>query len=58
MSEYQVYPNGTPEFRLVQKENGALVQQIRYVSSFVGYVGKWMDVPVVKEYDNANYPNP
>ena len=54
MSEYQAYPGGTPEFRLVQKEDGTLMQQVRYVNGFVGYVGKWMNVPVVKEYDHHN----
>lgn len=58
MIEYQAYPGGTPEFRLVQKENGTLMQQVRYVNGFVGYVGKWMNVPVVKENDNANQPSP
>ena len=51
MSEYQAYPGGTPEFRLVQKEDGTFVQQIRYVSHLANYIGKWMDVPVVKEKD-------
>lgn len=54
MSEYQAYPGGTPEFRLVQKENGALVQQVRYVFGMAKYVGKWMDVPIVKEYNHLN----
>jgi len=49
MNEYQAYPGGTPEFRLVKMEDGSLVQQVRYVSRLANYTGNWMNVPVVKE---------
>jgi hypothetical protein len=54
MSQYQAFPGGTPEFRLVQKDDGTLVQQVRYVFGMANYVGKWMDVPVVKEISDKN----
>jgi hypothetical protein len=44
-----IYPNSSPEFRVLVKPDGAQVLQVRYVNSSVGYVGKWQDVPVVNE---------
>lgn len=44
------YPGSTPEFRVLKKD-GAMILQIRYINSAMGYVGKWEDVPVV-EYAN------
>lgn len=44
-----VYPNSTPELRLLIKANGCQVLQIRYVNISVGYTGKWQDIPVEKE---------
>jgi hypothetical protein len=43
------YPNSTPEFRLLQKTDGVMILQIRYINAQIGYVGKWMDVPIVQE---------
>jgi hypothetical protein len=44
-----MYPGATPEFRMLQKADGAMVLQIRYINITQGYKSKWQDVPVVKE---------
>jgi len=49
MSEYRIYPNSTPEFKIVQKENGTMQMMVRYINSTVGYVGKWLPVQTEKE---------
>jgi hypothetical protein len=54
MSEYGIYPNSSPEFRMAQKENGSVVMQVRYVCAPMGYTGKWMDVKTEKENDTIN----
>ena len=46
------YSGGTPEFRILVKENEDFVMQVRYVKQEVGYIGKWQDVPVVREKSN------
>lgn len=43
-----IYPGGTPEFRILLKPEGQVLQ-VRYLKSDVGYVGKWQDVPIIKE---------
>jgi hypothetical protein len=49
MAEYGIYPNSTPEFKMVQKEDGTMQMMVRYINSIVGYVGKWMPVKTEKE---------
>lgn len=53
---YGIYPvEGTvPEFRMYQKADGTIEQHVRYVNKSVGYTGRWMVVPVVKEDINGN----
>lgn len=51
---YGVYPNSTPEFRTLQKEDGTMVMQIRYINGQMGYTGKWQDVKTDKENGNTN----
>lgn len=51
---YGVYPGSTPEFRMYQKADGTIEQHVRYVNKGMGYTGKWMVVPVVKEEVNGN----
>ena len=46
---YGIYPNSTPEFRMVQKPDGTTVMQVRYINAPMGYTGKWMDVSVTAE---------
>lgn len=53
---YGIYPvEGTvPEFRMYQKANGVIEQHVRYINKSVGYTGKWMVIPIVKEAANGN----
>jgi len=51
---YGIYPNSTPEFRMLQKEDGKMVMQVRYINPSMGYVGKWMDIKTEKENDKVN----
>ena len=44
-----IYPNSTPEFRILKKENGTQVMQVRYINRPMGYTGKWMDVNTEEE---------
>jgi hypothetical protein len=44
-----VYPNSTPEFRILKTFNGDAVLQVRYINEAQGYTSKWQDVPVVEE---------
>lgn len=48
---YGVYPNSTPEFRTLQKADGTMVMQVRYINAPMGYIGKWMDVKTEVEND-------
>ena len=48
---YGIYPNSTPEFRTLQKADGTIEMQIRYLNRSMNYVGKWM--PVQTEKENA-----
>jgi len=43
------YPNSTPEFRMLKKQNGDAVLQVRYINEAQSYTSKWQDVPVVEE---------
>ena len=47
--EYQPYPNSTPEFRALQKFDGTLEMQVRYINRQMGYVGAWLPVKTEKE---------
>jgi len=42
-----VYPNSTPEFRIL-KQNGEQTLQLRYINIAQGYTSKWQNVPVVE----------
>jgi hypothetical protein len=46
---YGIYPNSTPEFRMVHKADGTMAMQVRYINSPIGYTGKWMDVKTETE---------
>jgi len=52
MSQYQIYPNSSPEFRMIQKSDGTMEMQVRYLNAIMGYVGKWMPVNTVAEQNN------
>jgi hypothetical protein len=52
MTEYakdRIYPNSVSEFRQLQKQDGTLELQVRYINAAQGYTGKWMPVNTVQE---------
>jgi hypothetical protein len=46
---YGIYPNSTPEFRMVQKDDGSTAMQVRYICAPQGYTGKWTPIKTEKE---------
>ena len=54
---YGIYPNSSPEFRTLQKEDGTMVMQVRYLNAPMGYTGKWMDMKTEKENGTSNSTN-
>ena len=54
---YGIYPNSTPEFRMLQKEDGTMAMQVRYINEPMGYTGKWMDMKTEKENGTSNNTN-
>jgi hypothetical protein len=50
----RIYPNSVPEFRHLQKADGTIEMQIRYINSAMGYVGKWMPAQTAKEEKQDN----
>jgi trehalose-6-phosphate synthase len=56
MIEYykgSIYPDSIPEFRHLQKADGTIEMQVRYINSAMGYTGKWMPVNTVQEKQEA-----
>jgi hypothetical protein len=51
---YKIYPNSTPEFRMLHKADGTIAMQVRYINASVGYKGKWIDVKTETENDQSN----
>jgi hypothetical protein len=52
MTQYcqgRIYPNSVPEFRHLQKADGSIEMQVRYINSGMGYTGKWIPVKTEKE---------
>jgi hypothetical protein len=47
-----MYPNSTPEFRILIKKDGSQELQLRYINTMQGYTGKWQSIKV--EYELAN----
>jgi len=45
----RIYPNSVPEFRHLQKSDGTIEMQVRYINSAMGYTGKWMPVKTEQE---------
>jgi hypothetical protein len=52
--DYRIYPNSTPEFRTLQKADGTMAMQVRYINLAMGYTGKWMNVQTEKENNSAS----
>jgi len=51
---YKIYPNSVPEFRHLQKQDGTIEMQVRYINAGMGYTGKWMPVNTVQEEQKEN----
>jgi hypothetical protein len=52
MTEYfngRIYPQSVPEFRHLQKTDGTVEMQVRYLNAQMGYTGKWMPVKTEQE---------
>jgi hypothetical protein len=47
--EYGIYPNSSPEFKMVQKQDGTIQMMVRYLCKQQGYTGKWMPMAVEHE---------
>jgi hypothetical protein len=45
----RIYPNSVPEFRHLQKADGTIEMQVRYINTAMGYMGKWMPVQTEQE---------
>lgn len=43
-----VYPNSTPEFRILKHSNGEQTFQVRYINIAQGYTGKWQNIPIIE----------
>jgi hypothetical protein len=54
---YGVYPNSSPEFRILEKEDGTTAMQVRYINIPQGYTSKWMDIKTEKENGTSNSTN-
>ena len=39
---------------MVHKTDGTIAMQVRYINSFQGYTGKWMDVKMETENDKTH----
>ena len=39
---------------MLQKKDGTMAMQIRYINAPMGYVGKWMDMQTAKENNSAS----
>ena len=51
---YGIYPGSTPEFRMLKKDDGTTVMQVRYINKSMGYTGKWVDVKTEEENDSTS----
>jgi hypothetical protein len=49
----RIYPGSVPEFKMVQKSDGTMEMQVRYINTGMGYMGKWMPVQTEKEEEKA-----
>jgi len=49
-----IYPNSTPEFRVLVKQDGTQEFQVRYVCEAQGYTSKWEPIQIVYENEAVN----
>jgi hypothetical protein len=54
MPEVLIYPNSTPDFKMVQKPDGTMEMQVRYINMAQGYTGKWMLVRIENAQTNIS----
>lgn len=54
---YEIYPNSSPEFRIIEKEDGTTATQVRYINIPQGYTSKWTDIKMEKENGTSNSTN-
>lgn len=47
-----IYPQSSPEFRILVKKDGTQELQVRYINIMHGYTGKWQAIKV--EYENVS----
>lgn len=43
------YPGSSSQFRILEREDGTQVLQVRQINITNRYVGMWQDIPVVRE---------
>jgi hypothetical protein len=58
MTEYhkgRIYPGSVPEFRHLQKTDGMIEMQVRYINAPMGYCGKW--IPIKTEQEETKQDN-
>lgn len=48
----KLYPNSTPEFRILKTKDGFTIMQVRYLCESQGYTSKWQNIPIVEEIKN------
>jgi hypothetical protein len=48
-----IYPNSTPEFRVLIKKDETKELQVRYINTALGYTGKWQAIKVEYECDST-----
>jgi hypothetical protein len=48
-----LYPNCTPEFRIVVMQDGVEELQVRYINMMQGYTSKWQKIPKIYESNSV-----
>lgn len=48
-----MYPNSTPEFRILIKQNGIQEFQVRYHNTSQGYLSKWQPIKIEHESNST-----
>jgi len=51
-----IYPNCSPEFQIVVKEDGTEELQVRYINIAQGYTSKWQVIPKIYEIEPNTVP--
>jgi hypothetical protein len=48
-----LYPNCTPEFRILVGKDGVEELQVRYINISQGYTSKWQKIPKIYESNSV-----